>query len=388
MKSSSHEKVAIVAVAQTKYEANKEGADISEMIYEVVKKVQEQTGLKFTQDGSGIDSTVNCSQDLWDGRTISGMWAADVAGAHLRPEEKVAGDGVSGVMYAFMQILSGHYDIVLLTAYCRESITEGRLVEWMSVDPIYHRMLGLDFCSSAALQARRYMDKYGITPEQCAKAVVRSHKNARGNPYAQAPRNLSIKDVLSSPILADPIRVLDAKPVSDGACAMILAKEEKAKKLTDKPVWIKGMGNCYDLHFLGDRELSDCDSLIVAAKQAYKMAGIKDPLKEIDVAEVSAQYSYQELLWSEGLGFCGRGEGGKLIDSGTTEMGGELPVNPSGGVLVGNPVTVAGAARVAEAALQIRGEAGARQVPNVRTALAHGMDGSCGQVHHVVILGS
>ncbi len=381
------EKVAIVAVAQTKYEECKEGVDLSEMIYEVVKEVQEKTGLKFTQDGTGIDATVNCSQDLWDGRTISGMWASDVAGAHLRPEEKVAGDGVSGVIYGFMQILSGHYDIVLVTAYCRESITNGRLVEWMSIDPIFHRMLGLDFCSGAALQARRYMYKYGITPEQCAKVVVKSHKNARDNPYAQAPKHLSVEDVLNSPILASPITVLDTKPTSDGACALILAKEEKAKKLTDKPIWIKGIGSCYDAHFLGDRDLADCDSLMAAAKQAYKMAGIENPLKEIDVAEISEQYSYQELMWSEGMGFCRRGEGGKLIDRGVTEMGGELPINPSGGALVGAPVTVSGAARVAEAVLQLRGDAGARQVPKARTALAHGMDGICGQVHHVVILG-
>jgi len=381
------EKVGIIAVAQTKYEECKEGVDLSEMIYEVVKEVQEKTGLKFTEDGTGIDSTVTCSQDLWDGRTISGEWAADVAGAHLRPEEKVAGDGVSGVAYALMQILSGHYDIVLVTAYRRESITNGRLVEWMSVDPIFHRMLGLDFRSAAALQARRYMYKYGITPEQCAKVVVKSHKNAKNNPYAQAPKDLSLEDVFSSPILSSPIRALDAKPVSDGACALILAREEKAKKFTDKPVWIKGIGDCYDVHFLGDRDLADCDSLMGAAKQAYRMAGIENPVKEIDVAEISEEYSYQELLWSEGLGFCGRGEGGKLLDQGITKMTGEMPINPSGGSLVGNPSTVAGAARVVEAVLQLKGEAGARQVPNAKTALVHGIDGVCGQVHHVMILG-
>ena len=381
------EKVGIVAAAQTKYEECKVGVDLSEMIYEVVKEVLEKTGLKFTEDGSGIDSTVSCSQDLWDGRTISGTWCIDVAGGHLRPEEKVAGDGVSAVAYAAMQVLSGHYDIVLVVAYCRESITQGRLAEWMSVDPIFYRMLGLDFCSAAALQARRYMDKYGITSEQCAKEVVRSHRNAKSNPCAQAPKDLSVEDVLRSPILSAPIRSLDAKPTSDGACALILAGEGKAKKLTDKPVWIKGMGSCYDVHFLGDRDLADCDSLVLAAKQAYRMAGIVNPLKEIDVAEISEQYSYQGLLWSEGLGFCQKGGGGSLIDEAVTEMAGELPVNPSGGVLVGNPVTVAGAARVVEAMLQLKGEAHIRQVPNAKVALAHGMDGVCGQAHHVLILG-
>jgi acetyl-CoA C-acetyltransferase len=381
------EKVGIVAAAQTKFEECKVGTDISEMIYEVVKQVLEETGLKFTEDGTGIDSTVSCSQDLWDGRTISSAWCIDVAGGHLRPEEKVAGDGVSAVAYATMQILSGHYDIVLVVAYCRESITHGRMVEWMSVDPIFHRMLGLDFCSAAALQARRYMGKYGITSEQCAKEVVKSHRNAKNNPYAQAPKDLTVEDVLNSPILASPIRALDAKPTSDGACALILAGEEKARKLTNKPVWIRGIGSCYDVHYLGDRDLADCGSLILAAKQAYNMAGIVNPLKEINVAEISEEYSYQGLLWVEGLGFCERGRGGKLIDERVTEMDGKLPINPSGGVLVGNPTSVAGAVRIAEASLQLKEQAGARQVPNVKTALAHGMDGVCGQLHHVMILG-
>ena len=381
------DKVAVIAAEQTKYEECKEGVDLSEMIYGVVKPVLQETGLKFTQDGKGIDATVSCSQDLWDGRTISSTWCMDVAGGHLRPEEKVAGDGVSAVAYAMMQILSGHFDIVLVVAYCRESITQGRLIEWMSIDPIYHRMLGMDFRVAAALQANRYIDKYCVTSEQCAKEVVRSHKNAKNNPYAQSPKNLTVEQVLSSPVLASPIRTLDAKPVSDGAVCMILANEQKAKKLAKKPVWIKGIGTCYDVHFPGDRDLAECHSLVNAAKQAYNMAGINNPANEIHVAEISEEYSYQGLLWSEGLGFCEQGEGRKFIDQAFAEQT-KLALNPSGGVLVGNPVTVAGAARVAEAVLQLRGEGSARQVPGARIALAHGMDGICGQTHHVMILES
>ncbi len=236
------------------------------------------------------------------------------------------------------------------------------------------------------MQANRYMHKYGITAEQCAKVAVRDRGNAKKNPLAQEPMDITVEDVLKSEILAYPIRHLDTKPVSDGSCAMILAREDKAKKLTDKPVWILGAANCYEAHYLGDRELADCDALVTAARRAYGMAGIADPIKEIDIAELSEEYSYQGLLWMEGLGFCGRGEAGKLIDSGGTHMGGQLPVNPSGGVLAGNPVTVAGMARVAEAALQLRGEAGDRQVPRARVALAHGITGICGQHQCVMIL--
>ena len=140
--------------------------------------------------------------------------------------------------------------------------------------------------------------------------------------------------------------------------------------------------------FRSDRDLSDCKSLEVAAQGAYHMAGITDPSKEIDVAEICDEYSYQELLWSEGLGFCDRGKGGELIDSGVTEMGGELSINPSGGLLSGVPSGVAGVSRAAEAFLQLRGEAGGRQVDGAKVALVQGATGACGQSHCVIILSS
>ncbi len=381
------ERVAVVSVAQTKYHQNRGDVREAELAYEAIEQVLQETGLKFVEDGTGIDATVSCSHDHWDGQTISDIKIGDVAGAHLRPEEKVAEDGTHAVYYAMLQILSGHHDVVLVVSHMKESQTVRSMIENAAFDPVYQRLIGLDFLTAAALQARRYMYKYGITEEQCAKVVVKNRKNAQNNPYAQAPMGLTVEDVLRSPMLSSPIRQLDAKPVSDGACAMILAKEEKAKRLSDKPAWIKGAGSCYDAFYLGDRDLADCQSLMLAAKQAYDMAGIGDPRKEIDLAEVSEYYSYQELLWMEGLGFCDRGEGGKLIDSGVTQMGGRLPLNPSGGLLSGRPFAVGGMAAVAEAVLQLRGEAGARQLPDVSTALAHGVTGPCGQLQCVLVLG-
>jgi len=218
--------------------------------------------------------------------------------------------------------------------------------------------------------------------------VIRNRANAKNNPFAQEPLDISVDDVLGSKMLVSPIRLMDTKPISDGACAMIMTTEAKAKKLAKKPVWILGASNCYETHYLGDRYLADCDALVKAAKKAYSMAGIDNPLKQIDVAEISTEYSYQEPLWMEGLGFCDRGEGGKLVDSRVIRMGGKLPVNPSGGVLPGNPNGVAGMARVAEAVLQLRGEAGNRQVKGSKVALAHGYTGICGQHQAVMILGN
>jgi acetyl-CoA C-acetyltransferase len=311
-----------------------------------------------------------------------------VVGAHLSHEDKVAEDGINAVFCAMAQIMSGHQNIVLVAAHTKESQAERSLIENAAFDPALMRQLGLDFHSAGAMQAKRYMYKYGITAEQCARVAVKNRANAKNNPYAQEPLDITVEDVLTSSMLSSPIRRLDAKPVSDGACAMILAPESKAKKITEKPIWILGVSNCYETHYLGDRDLAECEALTKAAKKAYSMAGIKNPAKQIDVAEISEEFTYQELMWLEGLGFCDRGEAGKLIDRGATGMGGRLPVNPSGGLLSGNPVNVAGAARVAEAVLQLRGEAGDRQVDGARIALAHGVTGICGQHQCVMILSS
>jgi acetyl-CoA C-acetyltransferase len=382
------QRVGIVAVAQTKYHPNRADANEGELAYEAIKQVLQETGIGFSDDGNGIDSAVTCSQDFWDGRTISNLNVMSYVGAHLGHEDKVAEDGINAVYTAMAQILSGQHDIVLTVAHMKESQSDKNLIENAAFDPIFMRLLGLDFLTAAALQAQRYMHKYGITAEQCAKVAVKNRGNAKRNPHAQEPMDITVEDVLKSKVLASPIRLLDAKPVSDGACAIILASEEKAKKLTAKPVWILGASNCFETHYLGDRELAGCDALVKAAKKAYSMAGITDPLRQVDVAEISEEYSYQELLWMEGLGLCGRGEGGKTIDSGVTQMGGQLPVNPSGGVLPGNPNGVAGMTRVAECVLQLRNEAGDRQVSGAKLALAHGVTGICGQLQGVMVLGT
>ena len=382
------ERVGIVAVAQTKYSPNRADASEGELAYEAIKQVLQETGLTYAQDGTGIDASITCSQDFWDGRTISNTNVMSYVGSHHSDEDKVTEDSLNAVYTAVARILSGHQDIVLVVSHTKESMADKRAVENAAFDPIFLRVLGLDFLSAAALQAKRYMYKYGITPEQCAKVVVKNRGNAKRNPFAQEPLDITAEDVLGSQVLASPIRQLDMKPTSDGACAMILAREKKAKKLTSKPIWILGVSNCYETNYLGDRDLAECDALVVAAKKAYGMAGITDPMKQINMAEISEEYSYQELLWMEGLGLCGRGEAGKLIDSGVTKMGGQLPVNPSGGMLSGNPTVVAGMTRIAEAVLQLRGEAGERQVPAAKMALAQGFTGACGQLQGVMILGN
>jgi len=215
--------------------------------------------------------------------------------------------------------------------------------------PVYQRLLGLEAVSSSALQANAYMEKHGVTEEDFARVSVKNHGNAKNNPYAQLPMDLTVADVMQSKRIADPIKFLDCSPVSDGAAAIIIASEEYAGKARTKPAWIKGVAHCADAYFIGDRDLADPKSLRDAAQRAYGMAGIREPLEEIDIVELYDAFSYMEPLWLEGMGFCDPGQGGKMIDKGITTMQGSLPVNPSGGVLSAHAVLVAGLARIIEA---------------------------------------
>jgi len=377
------ERIAIVGVGQTKYERKKKEDTFADLVFEATSQALRDAQMTI----KGIDNVVTVSNDFWDGRTISSMAVMDACGAYEKNVSTVEGDGTFGVLYGMLRILSGSFGTTLVVAHSKGSESDPSLITNGMFDPLYQRALGLDAITSSALQAKAYMQKYGISEEQCALVSVKNHKNAKNNPYAQLPMDISVQDVLVSRLLADPIKLLDASPISDGACAVILANEKRAKKIAQKPVWIKGIGHCAEGYFLGDRDLAEIPSLIAAAKKAYGMAGITNPSKEIDVAEIYDAFSYMELLWSEGLGFAGRGEGGKLIDSRQTQINGKLPINPSGGVLSAHAVLVAGLARVAEGALQLRGDAGARQVGGAKTALAHGINGPCGQSHCVIVLG-
>jgi acetyl-CoA C-acetyltransferase len=377
------ERIAIVGIGMTKQERRKKAETFSDMVFEAVTKALNDAEMTVKE----IDNIVTGCNDFWDGRTISSMAVGDASGAWDKNISCVEGDGTFVALYGMTRILSGSYATTLVTAHSKGSESISSLITNAMFDPIYTRPLGLDAIISSALQARRYMDRFGITEEQCARVSVKNHHNAKNNPYSQLPMDISVEDVLRSRILASPIKLLDASPISDGACAIILANEEIAKRFSKHPVWIKGVGCCADAYRLGDRDLSESKSLEKAAKTAYRMAGISSPIKEIDVAELYDAFTYQELMWTEGLGFCNKGDGGKLLEKGETEREGPIPVNPSGGCLSAHAVITAGLVRMAEATLQVRGEAGKRQIDGVKTALAHGINGPCGQAHCVWILG-
>ncbi|MGO9136070.1 MAG: thiolase family protein [Syntrophales bacterium] len=375
------DKAAIVGVAQTKYERRKKDQIFADMVFDVTRAALDDAGLTIHE----IDSVVTVSNDFFDGRTISGMAVGDACGGQDKNISTVSGDGAFGAFYGLMRVLSGCKATIVVAHY---KGSEGNILITTNgmFDPIFHRHLGIDAISSAAIQANVYMSKYGIREEDVAEVSVKNHRNAKNNPFAQLPMDITVADVMKSRKIAEPLKLLDCCPISDGAAAVIIANEELAAKCKKKPVWIRGVGHCCEDYYLGDRDLSNPIALREAAQRAYTMAGIENPIEDIDVAEVLEPFSYMEPLWLEGLGFCEQGTGCQLIGKGFTTMNGRLPVNPSGGALSANPVLVAGLARLIEAALQVRGEAGARQVNGVNMALAHGFNGPCGQSHCVWIV--
>lgn len=375
-------RVAICAVAQSKFEPNKWQQRVQGMVWEVVKQVCAKTGLDFGPDG--IESSITVSDDLFDARTISDNAITDVVGAHHRGEEKVAADGAQSVYYAAAAIMSGHHDVVLLAGHCKESQAQSRnMITHLAFDPFFTRPVGLDYLSAAALQAQAYCARSGVTEAQLADIVVRSRQWAAKNPYAQETAPLTRDAVIESPYLADPIREGFMYPVSDGSIALVLASEERAKELANKPVWITGLGNCYDTFYLGERDLGGNFALGRAACRAYGMAGITDPASAFDVVEIADQYAHQLPQYAEGLGLCRAGEGGAWLAADGPE---QQHVNRSGGMLAGNPLMLGGLARVAECVLQLRGEAGERQVAHAHRAVAQGGTGPAGQLQTVVVL--
>jgi acetyl-CoA C-acetyltransferase len=181
--------------------------------------------------------------------------------------------------------------------------------------------------------------------------------------------------VLASPMLADPIHLLDVCPRTDGACAVVMACEEVAEKICPVPDWIWGTANRHTYTYLGDANWGELDSMAHAARELWAKTGVKEPRKEIDVIELYQPYSFAGIIWIEDMGIVERGKGAEYIWSGATDMGGELPINPSGGVIACNPIGATGLIRCAEIALQVMGKAESRQVPDVNLAVSTGFGG-------------
>ena len=376
-------RVAICAGAQTPFVSDMWYDRFQGMAFDCVDAIVRETGVTF-DERDGIGTIVTCSDDVWDARTISDNAMTDAVGAHFRCEEKVAMDGINAIGYGLACILSGHTELVLVVGHCKESQPESRWqVSNLAFDPFFTRPVGLDALSMAALQARAYMGRSGVDDGHLARVVARSRACAAGNPSANARTPLSEADVLASPLLCDPVRELHVHPVSDGAVALLLASEERARALCSRPVFVSGFGNCMDSFFPGERDLAGSAALARAASRAYAMAGITDPRRDADVIEVSDAFAHELPLYLGGLGLHEAEEAPAFLDGDGLDR---HHVNTSGGTLAGSPTMIAGMARALEVFLQLRGEAAGRQVVGARRGIAHGATGPAGQHQAVLVM--
>jgi acetyl-CoA C-acetyltransferase len=232
------------------------------------------------------------------------------------------------------------------------------------------------------------MAKYGITNEEIALVAVKNKRNAMGHPAAQLGAKLTVKDILASEVMAWPVHRLMVSPTSDGAAAVVLVSEELAMKVSDKPIWVQGVGWCLDTAYWTNRDLAYPEYLEKAAWMAYKMAGIKEPAKEINIAEPYDPFAYKELHHLEGLQLAPKGKAPQLLADGVFDRDGDLPTTPSGGLLgVGNPIAAAGTMKICELFWQMRGEAGDRQVPGKPKRGVAQAWGDLMQVGTVVVMG-
>jgi len=338
-----------------------------------------------------VGTFIICTNDFLDGRTISNVFLDGPVGAYMKDESKVEMDGLNALAYAAMRILSGQYDTALVfTAALTGTQVSPYLHIDYTLDPDYDRQLKLlNELSAAALEARSYLDGNSYPYELLDDVAAKDLANAALNPdQARRLEGISNNKVAGSDYLYEPLRELHCYPPTDGGCVMLLASEKKAKELTDKPVWVLGIGRSTDAYYIGDRDLSTSRSAAEAGERACGMAGIKDPVKELDLAEISSLFAHQEPLLAEALGLVQKGKAAEVYKAGATAIDGEFPINPSGGPLGGHPICATGLMRAAEAVLQLRGEAGERQVEKAGKALVHGQDGVCAQQNVVAILGT
>lgn len=378
------EPVAVIGIGQGK-QAKRRETTIGAMVREAVAAAMADAELELGE----VDAIVlSKTPDLFDGVMNPELYLADALGARGLPVTRVfTGGSVGGhaAIYGAHLIEAGLARRVLVAAYSKES--EGNFTWALSRGLPFSAKLGAGAGGHFAPVIREYIRRSGA-PEHIGWQVAVNHRlNALRNPYAHVHMpDITVEKVKESRMLWDPIRYLESCPSSDGAAAIVLSAAAQVGKTARPPAWIHGMSFRTETgHFAGRDEVNPRAGAECAA-DAYRQAGIIDPAREVDVAELYIPYSWYEPMWLENIGLAPLHQGWKLVDDGTTRFGGSLPINPSGGVLSGNPTGATGLVRFLEAALQVRGMAGEHQVPGARRAIGHAMGGAS-QFHALWVVG-
>ena len=381
-------RVAMVGAGITKFVRRAQETP-KELSYEATKMALDSCGMTLDD----IDSvTIGTAPDAFDGVHMNGEYLIDGSGAFRKPVMRHYVGGGTGVMspiHGWMHVASGMFDTCMVVAEEKMSSCHPHpagafvtIFDHTTEQPIDPTLIWI-----FAIEMNRYMHTYGLTKEDIAPVAVKNKGNAMHHPSAQLGAEITVEDVVNSEVMAWPVTRLDISPTSDGAATIILAAEHVANRITDKPVWLDGVGYSLDSAYWCNRDLYYPDYVEKAARMAYDMAGIKEPHKEIHVAEPYDPFTYKELHHMEGLLLCGKGEAPQLLADGVTQRDGNLPCCPSGGALgVGNPIAATGLMKIIEIFLQLRGEAGARQVPGKPTTGLAQAWGDLMQVGTVVVM--
>ena len=397
-------KVCVIGIGHTDFNSITPGMQWKDIMYEACQKAYVDAGIDPRKD---VGSFITCAEDYWEGFSIFDEFVPDQVGALLRPCCTVCGDGLYGLGNAYMQIMTGYFDIVAVEAHSKISdlLTYGDIM-LHAFDPLFERpvsgpverpryggspeypeespkpLVGRSEEKDrvhpyflAGLEMQHYLKTTGTTEEQCAKVVVKNKKNAFYNPYADYELRITVEDVMKSEYLFKPMKHLDISPNVDGAICFVLAEEKTAKNLGIDPIYLSGFGWSSETPWLSTRGM-DAMYAKNAAKMAYKMANIEEPKSQIDVLEVDDRFSFKELQHLEALGFARPGEAGNLVDEGALDVDGTLPTNPSGGSLgVGNCIEATGMQKALEIITQLRGHAAKRQINDAEVGLAQSWRG-------------
>ena len=374
-------KVGIVGIGHGKFGIRSD-ASLRELAFEAVKACLDDAGVSLKEVESMVTGIAG---DEFSIALQPSAQVHDYIGFHPKPNFRVEGACATGSMAVrtgWMNVASGLADFVLVVGV--EKMTEvptsmATDIMGRGGDATWEYPFGTTFPGYYAMIANAHMAEFGTTEEQLAGVAVKNHYYGSLNPYAHMQKPITLDKALTSFTVAHPLKLFDCSLITDGAAAVLLASEEKAKAVSKKPVWIAGLGLATDTMRIGDRKsLTSILSAREAAKGAYKMAGIGP--SDIDVATVHDCFTIAEIVAYEDLGFCEKGEGGKLIQAKETYVGGKIPVNVDGGLKSkGHPLGATGVSMAVEMTKQLRGEAGERQVKDAAMGLSHNVGGT-GQV--------
>lgn len=385
-------KVAVIGIGNSKFGVRND-VTISELAFEAVKPALEDAGVASGDIGFVAFGSVGAG--AWYEELLPAVTSAEYCGltkAGLVRCEAACASGSAAFFTAYSAVASGHTDLALaMGAEKMRQIDTPTSMEWIGRAGYYFwefHNFGITFPAYYALYANAHMAKYGTTEEDLALVAVKNHKYGSLNPIAHLKSKVTVDDVLSSMVIASPLKLYDCCPVSDGSATLVLASEEKVKELKiEMPVWIAGIGYSSGTANLSKRsDFVGLEASVLASRRAYKAANVTPD--QIDFADVHDCFTIAEIMAYEDIGLCAKGEGVKLLREGQTEIGGRIPVNMDGGLKSkGHPIGTTGCSMIYELAKQLRGQAEkGRQVPlKNNVGLAHNVGGT-GHYCYVTIL--